>query len=123
MRTSEKILATLFIVASLLHAGICSFLPGVPAWKMFRSVPRYAYQLEDSKGQSIDIHDYVPARAYTLAMPVAPFRIAEWLAEKEPERLPLSGTILVGRGAEMKRASFVLHEPEYPGSPIRKELR
>ncbi len=73
--------------------GIFGFFYPIPAWKMFRYIERWSYQLEDVSGEEIVIRDYLPARAYSAAEHGSVFIVAKWLVEKEPERGPLIATI------------------------------
>ena len=69
------------VAASILHAALGFYFYDLPAWKMFRRVDRYTYELLDRNGASIDIRDYVQPRGYTFVRDV-PISVAKWLAEE-----------------------------------------
>lgn len=106
MRKSQAIFAVCFVLFTSAHAIVGYFNPRIPAWKMFKYIPRFSYEIEDRFGQSIDVRDYVQTRAYVIGSAKTPYEIAEWLAQTQPERLPIVGTIDVWRDGEVKQARF-----------------
>jgi hypothetical protein len=95
MSNRVRILAWTFAGLSLLHALLGLFLDELPAWKMFRVVPRYRYELVDSHGEAVFLHDWVPRRAYVMSSPIFLIEIAQWLVETHPDRAPLEGTATI----------------------------
>ena len=45
----------------VIHALI-GFFTDVPAWKMFRKIERWSYEIQDVDGVPINIRDHVPRR-------------------------------------------------------------
>jgi hypothetical protein len=91
MTPTQKLLAALFLSASLGHAVAGLFSDSVPAWKMFAQVQRYDYDLRDRSGAELVLRDYVVDRAYLMSGVLAVPWIAEWLVRRHPEMAPIRG--------------------------------
>ncbi|MEO8178602.1 MAG: hypothetical protein ABI895_07205 [Deltaproteobacteria bacterium] len=103
MTSREKILAYGFMLLSAGHALLGFWYADLPAWKMFRTVPRYRYELRDAQGTAIRAHDYMPKRAYFLTGTQYPAQLAVWLAKEHPERAPIEGRITLITSTETTR--------------------
>lgn len=106
MRKSQAVFAVCFVVLTLAHAVVGYFDARIPAWKMFKQMPRFSYAIEDRFGEPIDVRDYMQKRAYVIGSARTPYKVAEWLAQTQPERLPIAGLIDVWRDGEKKRVRF-----------------
>jgi hypothetical protein len=95
MSNRARRLAWTFAGLSFLHAFLGLFLAELPAWKMFRVIPRYRYELVDSRGEAVHLHDWVQRRAYVMSSPMFMIQIAQWLVETHPDRAPLEGTVTI----------------------------
>jgi len=95
MSSRARFLAWAFAALSLVHASLGFVFPDLPAWKMFRVIPRYRYEVTDARGQDFRVHDWVQRRAYVMSAPIFLFEIAQWLVEREPEVAPLVGSITI----------------------------
>ncbi len=87
------VITSLFIFLSVSHAVSGFFIPGFPAWTMFRNADRYSYSLFDRLGNSIRIRDHVQPRSYVICDQNNVYLIARWLAEREPRRMPMWGSV------------------------------
>lgn len=85
-------------VMSLLTAhAMVGFFYSIPAWKMFRRIERWTYELTDSEGQPIDIRQHVPERSYTITSSTSVRVVGEWIAATQPDRAPLRASIQIAR--------------------------
>ena len=79
----------LFLLLSLVHVCVASFVPALPGWKMFTRVERFQYRLVDGASQSVHLEDIAPMPHYVTGA-ASLFEAAAWLARRDEAAVGLS---------------------------------
>jgi hypothetical protein len=75
------------LALNVLYCSCAFFLDDLPGWKMFESVEPFSYRLSDARGQTVDVHDYLPDNAH-LIDPSQLRRVVQFIRTKEVARGP-----------------------------------
>lgn len=100
-------LAYCLMILAVTQGIVGLVVPRFPGWQMFKRVERFTYTLKDNRNRPVRVEDYLPERAYYLVSHRSVLAVGQWIAEREPDRTPLEGTL-------------VLYEH---GKPVRYRLR
>ena len=106
MSHGKTVVAVLFMVASVAQALAGARDARIPGWQMFKKMDRYTYEIADAQGAPVELRDYVFERAYIIVDLRSVFGISAWVAERYPERAPLSGTLNVWNGEAWETYRF-----------------
>ena len=111
----KKVVAVLFMAASLAQ-GVAGVRDArIPGWQMFKQMDRYTYEIRDADGEPVDLRDFVFERAYSIVDLRSVFGISAWVAERYPERAPLGGTLQVWNGQEWEAYRFQVVDRDQMG--------
>lgn len=107
------IIAGVLGCAGLVHAGYGMIDDPLPAWKMFRRVARFQYEIRNRLGESLNLQSQIPERAYFITGSGNVEKIAIWYAQQNPDSLPVTGRLVVDHGNYQELKRFRLkHGPD-----------
>jgi hypothetical protein len=76
------------LLLNLAYCVTAVFVVDLPGWKMFETVEPVRYRLQDARGQTIDVRDYLPRYAYLIDQRQLR-RVVEFIRHRESARGPL----------------------------------